>query len=64
MVVGRIDVDQINTNRRIMQDSTIDSPYVQPLEDSDADFPEFLFDRVPGDRVGLLPPNEKNRSKR
>jgi hypothetical protein len=61
---GRIDVDQINRNRRIMEDSTIDSPYIAPLEDSDADFPEMLFDRVPGDRVGHLPPNEKNRNKR
>lgn len=61
---GRIDIDQINRNRRVMEDSTIDSPYIFPLEDSDADFPEYLYDRVPGDRVGLLPPNEKNRNKR
>jgi hypothetical protein len=58
-----IDTKQINRNRRICEDNTIDSPYNAVMEDADADFPERLYDRVPGDKVGLLPPNEKERSK-
>lgn len=60
----RIDTDQINKNRRLMNDSTVESPYNAVLEDSDSDLPEMLYDRVPGDRVGLMPSNEKQRSKR
>ena len=59
----RIDVEQINQNRRISEDDVMDSPLNAVMEDCDADFPEMLFDRLPGDRVGLLPPNEKKRSK-
>ena len=61
--MARIDETQINHNRRICQDDVLDSPQNAVMEDTDADFPEFLFDRVPGDRVGLIPPNEKKRSK-
>jgi hypothetical protein len=61
--MARIDADQINHNRRICQDDVLDSPQNTVMEDSDADFPEMLFDRVPGDRVGFLPPNERKRSK-
>lgn len=62
--MSRIDTGQIDENRRICEDNTIDSPYNAVMEDADADFPEFLYDRVPGDRVGFLPANEKKRSKR
>ncbi len=62
--MSRIDLDQINKNRRVMENSTVDSPYVAHIEDSDADYGEKLYDNVPGDRVGLMPPNEKNRNKR
>jgi len=61
--MARIDETQINHNRRICQDDVLDSPLNTVMEDTDADFPEFCFDRVPGDRVGLLPPNEKKRNK-
>ena len=52
----RLDVEQINRNRRVMNDSTIDSPFVAHIEDSDADYGEFLYDNMPTDRVGILPP--------
>lgn len=58
-----IDTKQINTNRRVCEDNTIDSPFNAVMEDADATFPEMLYDRVPGDKAGLLPPNEKNRSR-
>ena len=63
--MSRIDVDAINKNRRIMADSTIEGPYVPTFEDSETDIPDRLYsDNMPADRVGLLPANEKNRSKR
>lgn len=63
--MAKIDEAQINKNRRIMEQSTIDSPYVPSLSDSDADFQERLYggDNMPADKVGLMPPNERNRSK-
>lgn len=54
----RIDVKQINRNRAVMEDSTIDSPYVAHFQDCDADFPERLYDNLPGDHVGFMPPTE------
>lgn len=62
--MARIDTDAINRNRKVMQDSTIDSPYVPVIEDSDADFGQKLYDNMPADRVGFMPSNEKNRNKR
>lgn len=61
--MSKLDVKQINLNRRVMEDSTIESPYNAVLEDSDCDLPEQLFDRMPPDNVGHLPKSEKNRSK-
>ena len=62
--MARIDTGAIDRNRRLMENSTIESPYVAQIEDSDADYGEQLYDNLPGDRIGLLPSNEKNRRKR
>lgn len=60
-----INVDAINANRRIMENSTIESPYVDTFADMEIDIPQRLFDdNMPADRVGLMPQNERNRSKR
>jgi hypothetical protein len=57
-----LDSKQINKNRRVMDESTIESPYVPSLGDSDSDLPERLFeDNLPTDKVGFMPPNERNR---
>ena len=59
-----LDAKQINKNRKTMDDSTIESPYVDTFADSDGDIPERLFaDNMPADKVGLMPPNEKNRGR-
>jgi hypothetical protein len=52
----KLDIEQINRNRRVMNNSTIDSPYVAHIEDADADYGEQLYDKLPEDLVGLLPP--------
>lgn len=62
--MAKLDVNQINENRRVMEDSTIESPYVAVMSDTENDIPGKLFDSMPPDRVGFLPSNEKNRSKR
>lgn len=57
-------IEDVKRNRRIMEESTIDSPYVPSLGDQATDTAEMLFDNnLPEDRVGFMPPNEKNRSK-
>jgi len=62
--VADLDAKQINKNRKTMDDSTIESPYVDTWADSDGDIPERLFaDNMPADKVGLMPPNEKNRGR-
>jgi hypothetical protein len=55
----KIDIRQISRNKQVMADSTIDSPLVAHFEDADADFPEFLYDNLPTDRIGLLPITEE-----
>lgn len=62
--MSRIDVGQINRNRRVSEDDVLESPLNAVMEDCDADFPEKLFDEMPGDRVGFLPSNEKKRGGR
>lgn len=60
-----LDRKQIDRNRATMDNSTVDSPYVPSLGDSDGDLPEKLFaDNMPADKVGLMPSNERNRSRR
>jgi hypothetical protein len=60
--VAKLDVNQIDKNRRTMDDSTIESPYVPSLSDADSDFQERLYgSNMPVDKVGFMPPNEKNR---
>jgi len=62
--VAKLDIEQINKNRKTMDDSTIESPYVDSFADSDADFQQRLYgDNMPADNVGFMPPNEKNRGK-
>jgi hypothetical protein len=56
----KLDVQQINRNRQCMNDSTIDSPFVAHIEDSDGDYGEYLYDNMPTDRVGLLPPTQEH----
>lgn len=58
----RIDSEQVARNRRVMNDSTIDSPYVAHIEDCDADYGEYLYDNLPTDRVGFMPPTEKQQN--
>ena len=58
----RIDVEQLDRNRRVMNDSTIDSPFVVEIEAGDADYGEYLFDNLPGDRVGFMPAAEKREN--
>jgi hypothetical protein len=62
--VAKLDVEQINKNRKEMDDSTIESPYVDTFADSDCDIPQRLFDsNMPADNVGFMPPNERKRGK-
>lgn len=62
--MAKLDVNQINENRRVMADSTVESPYNVLMDDTADDIPERLFDSAPEDRVGFMPTTEKNRSKR
>jgi hypothetical protein len=59
--VARIDTSQITRNRKVIADSTIESPYGIVMEDADADFPERLYDQMPDDRVGLIQDGRRGR---
>lgn len=54
-----MDVKQIKMNRRLMEESTIESPIEPTIEDCDADYAERLYDQLPIDKVGLLPKGTK-----
>lgn len=53
--MAKIDVSQINKNRKLMAESTIESPIVPTIEDCDADYGERLYDQLPKDLVGFMP---------
>ena len=57
----RIDVEQIDRNQRTMQDSTIDSPFVEEIIAGDADYSERLYDQFPEDNVGFMTNGRKRR---
>jgi hypothetical protein len=58
-----MDTKQIKENRRVMEESTIESPYVPVISDGDADFGERLYNQLPTDSVGLLPKGTKSNGK-
>lgn len=54
-----LNVKQINKNRRIMAESTIESPIEPIIGDGDADYGERLYDQLPPDKAGFMPPGNK-----
>lgn len=54
-----IDVQQINRNRRIALDSTQDTPFNEEIIAGEADYGERLYDQLPEDKVGFMPPRGK-----
>jgi hypothetical protein len=57
--MSKIDESQLNRNRRVMAESTVESPYNAVMDDSENDIPEHLYDSVPKDPSGLMPPGTK-----
>ena len=58
---NRIDVDQIERNRRLTEDNTVDSPFNEEIMAGEANYGERLYDQLPEDRVGFLPTNRKSQ---
>ena len=54
-----IDVQQIERNRRLIEDSTRDSPQNEEILAGDANYGERLYGQLPEDRVGFMPGNKK-----
>lgn len=57
--MARIDTKQIDLNRRIVAENTVESPYNAVFADSDADYIERLYDQLPPDHIGILPQGTK-----
>jgi hypothetical protein len=57
--MARIDVEQINRNRKLVSNWTEDTPLEAALDTCDADYAENLFNNTPADRVGFLPKGTK-----
>lgn len=53
----QIDVAQNNRNIEVALDSTQCTPFNEEIIAGDADYAERLYDQLPEDRVGFLPPN-------
>lgn len=56
-----IDVEQINRNRRVVADSTQETPFNEEIAAGDADYGEQLYDNLPIDKVGFMPGTKKGR---
>lgn len=59
-----INTAQIERNRRVMLDSTVDSPFVEEIIAGDADYSERLYDQMPADNIGLLTNGRGKNGKR
>jgi hypothetical protein len=57
----RIDVEQINRNTRLVQDSNWESPQNEDIMSGEADYGERLFDQLPEDKVGFMSNGHKRR---
>jgi hypothetical protein len=51
----RIDVEQINRNTRLMEESTNEGPLTEEIMAGEATYGEMLYDRLPEDKVGFMP---------
>ncbi len=49
-----IDVEQIERNIRVVQDSTFESPINEEVMAGEAEYGERLFDQMPEDKIGLM----------
>lgn len=50
----RIDVEQINRNTKLIEDSNMETPFNEEIMAGDADYGERLYDQMPEDRVGFM----------
>jgi hypothetical protein len=53
--MSRLDVEQINRNRKLAAGWTEDTPLEAAIDTCDADYAEILFTETPADKVGFLP---------
>jgi hypothetical protein len=51
----RIDVEQIERNRRLTEESTQETPFNEEIMAGEADYGERLYDQMPEDKVGFMP---------
>lgn len=51
---NRIDVEQINRNIRMTEESTQETPFNEEIMAGDADYGEALYGNLPEDNVGFL----------
>lgn len=56
---NEIDVPQIERNRRLTEDSNMETPFNEEIIAGDADYGERLYDQLPEDHVGFMPGNRK-----
>jgi hypothetical protein len=51
----RIDVAQIERNRRLTEESTQETPFNEEIMAGEANYGEALYDNMPEDKVGFMP---------
>lgn len=54
-----MDVKQIRENRKLMRESTIESPICPTIEDTDADYADRLYNQLPADELDFIPFGKK-----
>jgi hypothetical protein len=57
----RIDVEQINRNIKLTEDSNYEGPFNEEIMAGEADYGERLFDQMPEDHVGFMTNGRKGR---
>jgi hypothetical protein len=51
----RIDVAQIERNRRLTEETNMETPFNEEIMAGEADYGERLYDQMPEDNVGFMP---------
>jgi hypothetical protein len=51
----KIDVEQIMRNRRLTEESNMETPFNEEIMAGEADYGERLYDQMPEDKVGFMP---------
>jgi hypothetical protein len=59
--MAKLDTEQINENRRTVEENLLDDSTQPAAADCDDNWPDAVYRNMPADRVGFLPENARGK---